>query len=80
MELATSKQAACKDVMDRLLKLAATINESDSLDADEDCLVRVDTSVLGKESVVWQTENGDEKLYGQATCKQTLWNWRKSLP
>ena len=78
IEVKSGQQATCKEVMDRLCKLAETGNESDSLYVDVDCLVDADTSVLGKEKVRWRTKGG-EKWYGQNTCKGTLTAWHKSL-
>ena len=78
IEVCTGEQATCKEVMDRLCKLAVTVNKTDSLDADADRLTGADTSVPGQGRVRWCTEGGIEKWYGQNTCKGTLTTWRSS--
>jgi len=78
IEVYTGEQATHIEVMDRLCKLAATVNETDSLDADVDRLIRADTSVPGKERVKWLTHGRIEKWYGLGTCYGTLKTWRNS--
>ena len=78
IEVCTGEKATCKEVMDRLCKLAVTVNGTDSLDADADRLILADTSVPGQERVRWCTEGGTKKWYGQDTCKGTLTTWRRS--
>ena len=80
IEVDTGRRAACKAVMDRLCKLAATVDETDSRDSNESCLRSADTTVPGQEKVRWVTEAGLEKWFGQNTCKQALRVWKNSIP
>lgn len=80
IEVDTDRRAPCKAVMDRLCKLAARVDETDSIDSNEDCLRSADTTVPGQEMVRWATEAGLEKWFGQNTCKQALRTWKNSIP
>lgn len=66
IEHPTGRRASAKDVMERLRLWATDGTYSDVL------------SKVDKGDVVWLTNKGTEKKYGQGACEKTLAAWHKS--